>query len=99
MHAHGYVGHIGHVGHDDSGVEGSSWELGDGVDAGLSDGSVPLAGLALLLDPLLGLLGLPLCNLDLAEGLGVDADVEDHVVFLLVELVDFAPVMGIVDQE
>ena len=99
MHAHRNVGHVGHIGHDDSGVEGGSWELRDGVDAGLPNGPFPLGGLTLFLDPLLGFLGLLLGKFDLPEGFGVDADVEDHVVLLLVELMDFAPVVGVVNQK
>ena len=71
VHAHRNVGHVGHIGHDDSGVEGGSWELRDGVDAGLPNGPFPLGGLTLFLDPLLGFLGLLLGKFDLPEGFGV----------------------------
>lgn len=56
--------------------------------------------LALLLDLVLSLLGLPLSLLDLPEGLGVDVDVEgDDPLRLLVVLEDVLPPGGVVDDE
>lgn len=53
----------------------------------------------MLFDLFLSFLGFPLCHLDFPESLGVNIDVEDDVALLLVEFVNLAPGIGVIDQE
>jgi hypothetical protein len=94
-HAGSWSHHGGHHGVD-HGVDAH----GDRHLVGRSPIIFATVGLTLFFYFFLGLFGLLFSQLDLAKGFGIDVDVEDgERALLLVELVDFAAVRGVVDQE